>query len=154
MTTKKILLFILAVFSALILIAAIFPQEGVTIKMPAVSEVLEVKNVDSEIVIKNENDVQLPLTGDFTDSLARMSRFLSDNSVAFSLPNDDVHFFDDFFEKAEKASEMGKTVRILHYGDSQIEMDRMSDVLRARMQMLFGGGGPGTHCSSRISQFS
>ena len=31
----------------------------------------------------------------------------------------------------------------MHYGDSQIEMDRMSDRLRTYMQDHFGGGGPG-----------
>lgn len=36
-----------------------------------------------------------------------------------------------------------KSVRVLHYGDSQIEGDRITDQLRARMQAEFGGSGPG-----------
>jgi len=36
-----------------------------------------------------------------------------------------------------------KKVRVLHYGDSQIEGDRITDQLRARMQAQFGGSGPG-----------
>lgn len=36
-----------------------------------------------------------------------------------------------------------KVVRILHYGDSQLEGDRITDYLRNRMQLLFGGSGPG-----------
>lgn len=34
-------------------------------------------------------------------------------------------------------------VRVLHYGDSQIEGDRISSVLRDRLQKRFGGYGPG-----------
>jgi lysophospholipase L1-like esterase len=47
------------------------------------------------------------------------------------------------FEKLEQASK-GKKVRILHYGDSQIEGDRMTSYIRNRMQLQFGGFGPGT----------
>lgn len=48
-----------------------------------------------------------------------------------------------FFEKIDQASQ-GKKVRILHYGDSQIEGDRMTSYIRQRMQTQFGGFGPGT----------
>ena len=34
-------------------------------------------------------------------------------------------------------------IRILHYGDSQLEGDRISDYLRNKMQNRFGGHGPG-----------
>lgn len=36
-----------------------------------------------------------------------------------------------------------KKMRILHYGDSQIEGDRMTSFLRQRLQEQFGGNGPG-----------
>lgn len=48
-----------------------------------------------------------------------------------------------FFEKLEDAAN-GKKVRILHYGDSQIEGDRMTSYIRQRLQAQFGGFGPGT----------
>lgn len=35
------------------------------------------------------------------------------------------------------------TVRVLHYGDSQIEGDRITDYLRSKLQAQFGGAGPG-----------
>ncbi|MBC8172962.1 MAG: hypothetical protein H7X71_03555 [Chitinophagales bacterium] len=37
----------------------------------------------------------------------------------------------------------GKPVRILHYGDSQIEGDRMTGFLRQKLQSQFGGSGVG-----------
>jgi lysophospholipase L1-like esterase len=49
----------------------------------------------------------------------------------------------NFFEKLEAASNGKKKVRILHYGDSQIEGDRMTSYIRQRLQSQFGGNGPG-----------
>ena len=41
-------------------------------------------------------------------------------------------------------SETGtKQVRVIHYGDSQIEEDRITATLRRNLQELYGGGGPG-----------
>lgn len=48
-----------------------------------------------------------------------------------------------FFAKMEEASNGNKKVRILHYGDSQIEGDRMTAYIRQRIQEQFGGNGPG-----------
>lgn len=61
----------------------------------------------------------------------------------FYLPNGDVTYFDKFFAKAASARSRDEVVRVLHYGDSQIEMDRISGNLRTWMQSHFGGGGPG-----------
>ena len=36
-----------------------------------------------------------------------------------------------------------KKVNICHYGDSQIEGDRMTSFIRQRLQTQFGGAGPG-----------
>lgn len=46
-----------------------------------------------------------------------------------------------FFKKLKNISD-GK-MRILHYGDSQIEGDRMTAFIRQRLQSQFGGSGPG-----------
>ena len=61
----------------------------------------------------------------------------------FYLPDGDITYFDKFFAKAAAAKGKGEVVRVLHYGDSQIEMDRISGNLRAYFQSKFGGGGPG-----------
>lgn len=47
----------------------------------------------------------------------------------------------NIFRKLRGAS--SKKMRILHYGDSQIEGDRMTSFLRQRLQEQFGGNGPG-----------
>lgn len=47
----------------------------------------------------------------------------------------------DFFAVLENAK--NKKVRIMHYGDSQIEADRITSFLRNELQKKFGGYGPG-----------
>lgn len=51
-----------------------------------------------------------------------------------------AHFF-EALRAVENGSE--EIIRILHYGDSQLEGDRISDFVRHRMQNRFGGYGPG-----------
>ena len=47
-----------------------------------------------------------------------------------------------FFTALQEAAE-GKKISIFHYGDSQIEGDRMTGYIRQRIQQQFGGIGPG-----------
>jgi|SRR5690554_5627234 len=49
--------------------------------------------------------------------------------------------FKVFFNKLKTSS--SNKIRILHYGDSQIEGDRVTAFLRQRLQTQFGGSGPG-----------
>lgn len=48
-----------------------------------------------------------------------------------------------FFEKMDKVASEKSKLHILHYGDSQIEGDRMTSYIRQRIQNQFGGNGPG-----------
>ncbi len=48
-----------------------------------------------------------------------------------------------FFDALQKLATDNSTIRVLHYGDSQIEGDRISDYLRLKLQTQFGGSGPG-----------
>ena len=58
-------------------------------------------------------------------------------------PNNDITILSSFFKKLDKAKK--KKVRIMHYGDSQIEADRISGRLRERLQKEFGGFGAGAY---------
>lgn len=48
-----------------------------------------------------------------------------------------------FFKALHQVKNKQNSIRILHYGDSQIEGDRMTDYLRLKLQAQFGGEGPG-----------
>jgi lysophospholipase L1-like esterase len=50
-----------------------------------------------------------------------------------------------FFKALDAVADMGNLIRILHYGDSQIEGDRITEVIRNKFHQntRFGGCGPG-----------
>lgn len=52
-------------------------------------------------------------------------------------------YFHQFFQELTELVGAKRKIRILHFGDSQIEGDRMTGFLRQRMQEQFGGTGPG-----------
>ncbi len=60
----------------------------------------------------------------------------------FHFPDDDPAVLRPFFRKLAFFSKE-KRLRILHFGDSQIEGHRISHELNRGMQRLYGGGGPG-----------
>ncbi len=48
-----------------------------------------------------------------------------------------------FFDALHQVKTNPNSIRVLHYGDSQIEGDRITDYLRLKLQGQFGGSGPG-----------
>jgi hypothetical protein len=52
-------------------------------------------------------------------------------------------YTEQFFQKLKDLSGSKKKIHVLHFGDSQIEGDRMTGFIRQRMQEQFGGTGPG-----------
>ncbi len=69
--------------------------------------------------------------------------FILGNPNRIWLPDDDYTYFDETFSRFDEAAAKGKICRIVYYGDSQIELDRITGVLRDSLQGRFGGGGPG-----------
>lgn len=63
--------------------------------------------------------------------------------LAIHYPNDDKSMLYKVYEALEGARNANRPVHILHYGDSQIEGDRMTDYIRHKIQTRFGGQGPG-----------
>ncbi|WP_281615434.1 hypothetical protein [Flammeovirga sp. SubArs3] len=64
-------------------------------------------------------------------------------AVAIEYPNGDKEYLDNFFRGLSDISEKGSMIRVLHYGDSQLEGDRMTERLRKNLQEQFGGCGVG-----------
>ncbi|MCS7018689.1 MAG: hypothetical protein RMJ87_01115 [Cytophagales bacterium] len=77
-------------------------------------------------------------------TLAERSEPLSDPKYPIEFP-DSLHptNLDRIFAAWASLARKPSLVRIVHYGDSQIEGDRISDYLRARLQRKFGGCGVG-----------
>ena len=149
MKPYQILIFIVLIICALGAIAYFFPKDGVRIgkeelHFPTMEQVL-VGPDEPELKIqeKEADSVAQKRLNDIKDTLRHYQTALTEQAGQFYLPNDDVTFFDRLFGRMERARGNQEVVRVLHYGDSQIEMDRISCNLRSYFQRLFGGGGPG-----------
>ena len=62
--------------------------------------------------------------------------------VKIQNPNGDTRAHLALFYQALDSADM-MPVRVVHYGDSQIEEDRITNILRERWQKAYGGGGVG-----------
>ena len=142
MKPGRILLFIACVIAALASIGAVFPDDGVEVaghhigfaslhSLVAQDEKVEIEPVDAEP----------PEMLQLRDSVAYYRSLVNSGDLRFWLPNS--HYLDAFWRNAERARRTGRTIRVLHYGDSQIEMDHITSRLRSNLQKRFGGGGPG-----------
>jgi len=144
-----------ALVALVILISFLFPKEGITIFgktfyfVNATSVMsTEGKDFNAEYWISDKLD---SLQSEF-DKLEQLSAEIkaqkaleianADESRIF-FPNAERDALDSFFEALYNTKETKEQVRIIHYGDSQIEEDRISSYLRREFQARFGGGGLG-----------
>ena len=163
MKAPRTLLFILSVFLLLGVSWLMFPAEGIavgrtTLHFPSYAEDRqgpeEVLDVDS-VLNQVSQSFEMSVSETLLDSLEFYRDYLTINPNRIHLPNNDYTYFDDLFFTLEHAKENQKIYRVMHYGDSQIEMDRITSVLRQRMQEMFGGSGPSMISAvKRISSIS
>lgn len=126
MRPHKIAIYILVTIAILGVICLVVPKDGWQIgnwnlRWPTLTEVLdagESKSNDSENI--NPED-----------------------SIVVSTPgkNDPRYHLKSFYLALETADTA--QVRVVHYGDSQIEEDRITNILREELQKQYGGGGIG-----------
>lgn len=145
MKAHKILIFILSVIVLLGILCSFFPKGGVqvggmSLEFPSIEDIL----IGDDALPEAEDPEVLIARREAAIKEARKNDFLAYFSIdpaRIYFPDDDISYLDGFFEALENA--MDKPFRIMHYGDSQIEEDRISSVLRDSLQTRFGGGGPG-----------
>lgn len=162
MTPLKTFLSILSLFVVLGLMAWLYPASGITIadttfRFPALTDIFEKKDpakADENTDVAVETDPQKAIEemmaatqakefAEFSDSLKFYEDFFKEGRTRFDLPGDDPTWFDRFFLHLELARIDSNVVHIMHYGDSQLEEDRISATIREDLQKEFGGGGPG-----------
>lgn len=151
MKTSHTLLFILSVFFLLGIGWYVFPAEGIpvgnlTLRFPSYEEDRMEKQdaIDVDAVLENvSKSLEMTASETLLDSLEFFRDYLTINPNRIYLPNNDYSYFDSLFYLLENAQRDHKIYRVIHYGDSQIEMDRITSVLRQRLQEIFGGSGPG-----------
>lgn len=151
MKCYKILIFIFSIIAVLAVVAYFFPKEGLQVgntelRFPKVEEVLvrePVEDAGVVLVSNYEDSVKREALNTLKDTLSHYKQVLAGETRLFYFPDDDVAFLDKAFDKMQLAKSQKRVIRVLHYGDSQIEMDRLSANLREFFQSKFGGGGPG-----------
>ena len=160
MKPQDILLFIVRIIACLAFIAFLFPPNGIllfnkTLRFPSLQEIMarsSIAEVDPEEILKQWEVNSMPEKADTVSNVIQIHSgdTLKNRETAFKMmestfefPQGNRSYFNPFFEKAEAARAQHKIVRVLYYGDSQIELDRFSMQLRNFLQNKFGGGGPG-----------
>lgn len=155
MKLRNSILFILSVFALLALICVFFPQPSfkvahVSLRFPSMDDMLSVDHEDSvvsaeEMLLAAETTLSMQVVDSAeqarTDSLAFYNRFFESSPTRICCPGNDPKFLFDLFDAFDNAKTAA--VHVMHYGDSQIEGDRITGYLRSMLQDKFGGGGPG-----------
>jgi lysophospholipase L1-like esterase len=145
------LITLLAVMGLLCLIMILFPEKGIqigssTVQFPTINNFF-VPKMEEDSLSKMEDDLSELFDSTIVvsqidsaviqhklDSLKKFRQSLQLNDKGKSA----MHRFFAALDNAKK-----KKVRIMHYGDSQIEADRITSYLRNELQKKFGGYGAG-----------
>ena len=150
----KTLFFTVAVFVLLAGTMLITPEEGVKVgefnfHMPTFSEMFSTEKeefADVSEIIEKQFDLDSLMEAELNtaDSLAAKNATALHDSLVQSIYKIDIteegrENLARFFQKLKE----GKTTRIMHYGDSQLEGDRITANLRNKLQTKFSGTGIG-----------
>lgn len=149
----NISLFIFLVIGMLATIAAIYPKEGITVgditlRFPTLQEFLAAEEpVPVEPILSPEELLSLRAEEARRAEEIGFLQYFQSNPSRIHWPMEDSctigdsTYFDNLYTALSNARQEG--IHIVHYGDSQIEEDRITQVLRRQLQERFGGGGAG-----------
>lgn len=84
-------------------------------------------------------------TAEITDSVQTTKASIEPGNVKqyIEYPDQNKEALYPFFDHLNKLKTSGELIRVLHYGDSQIEGDRITSYIRNELQKQFGGSGIG-----------
>lgn len=149
--------FLFGVIGLLGVVAWVSPNEPIDLgfaqlRMPRIADLVSagptveisaderMETVEAEMVLTAADSARMALA----DTLALYQDFFARSETSIKFPNEDYTYLFRSFRAMEQAGQSANRVaHVLHYGDSQIEGDRISCLLRDSLQALFGGGGPG-----------
>lgn len=148
MKSYKVTLFLFSCIGVLALLCILFPRDGVqaagtTLSFPTLTEVLTSADAEAsalpaetpeQLLARQMEEMQMKQKTQYL-------HFFANSPLRMYLPDNDLTFFDPLFRALENADQ--SLVRIVHYGDSQLEGDRITGRIREELQDTFGGIGPG-----------
>ncbi len=154
MKIRTIVCFIFSILGLLALVAYFFPEDGIAIggvrmEFPTLAEVLQPEGREEEPpadtaatdTLSMEELLRMRMDALKAEKESVFTAYCETNPARIYMPGGDTDYLDPFFDALEAARE--RPVRIMHYGDSQLECDRISSALREAFQGRFGGNGVG-----------
>lgn len=150
--TPRRVLFGLLMLNGFLLIILLFFRKGeiqlseeLSLKFITAEELFhapEIVTVDVDSVLQDINPLDTASSGLTVSALDSMV-VEPELSKRIKFDSNKTDALEAFFKALYKTELDGDLIRILHYGDSQLEGDRISDYLRNKLQQRFGGNGPG-----------
>lgn len=135
--------FLFSVVGLIAGLSAIFPTDGIRIDNRLTlrfEKIAAHKEPFTEPIIASPDTILVHAKSDSTTTPI-VQPILFPKTVTDSTTWIDITYFDCFFAALETANKTH--VNVVHYGDSQIEGDRITTLLRKNLQAQFGGGGVG-----------
>lgn len=142
-------------FLLILLLVVLFDQwlERVNFSIPAYISKLQESQfpdttnglviADAEKIEADSAEVPLQDSSSAKDAVPEIKKRAIISDSVLTAPPLFQELFSAFCEKASNADSLNQVVRVLHLGDSQVEADRITSVLRKHFQQLYGGSGPG-----------
>jgi lysophospholipase L1-like esterase len=159
MKPLKTLFFILSVFLLLLVGMLYFPKDGIVVtknvklQFPTIYEFFfepQVEYADISGILYQSEELGADADSvELVDEVVGFDTVRADASILkkkvfrFDFPDNDPNALYPFFKSLSRIKTSKNRIRIMHYGDSQIEGDRMTAFIRNKMQKRFGGSGPG-----------
>lgn len=151
----KIAIFLVAIQLVLWLMVWLFPSNGfklnedLTVTFAQPTDFYTQKKRELEILTEVASKYDLAdleedtLLAEWVDSSILNHAIILNAKERIIHPSDFENGLYSFYHKLSKVNEASQPLRILHFGDSQLEGDRFSGVIRENLQTLFGGCGVG-----------
>lgn len=158
MNSRQLVLFFFSVLAGLVLLSVCFPSDGfllgwgIRLRFPSLTEVMEqgagnklqeefYEEEDTLSDLTPEELLQMRQDELNAQQIEEFRAYCTNNVARIYMPDDDETYLDGLWETLQLAG--NRHVRIMHYGDSQIECDRITSLLRQKFQEEFGGMGVG-----------
>ena len=164
------LLFLLSVFTVLLCTSLFIPKDGLTLAggiklrffFPEDLFTRSEEYADITDIIK-QNELLFDTISEFAainttpagfDTIRANADSLRESTRRLEFPDNNRTVLYPVFRAMENAQKQNEVIRIIHYGDSQIEGDRITSFVRNRLQKKFGGSGVGLIPASQLYDFS
>ncbi len=150
MRPYRVFLFVLACLGVLAVLCVVLPHEIVigerTLRWPTLAEVFGTEEAYTRPLTEvEEENITIPDTLPSPDTIPSLPEKPEERlvipKVKVDTTSDSRIYLSAFYASLAEAG--ARTVRVMHYGDSQIEEDRMTQQIRQILQDRYGGRGAG-----------